>query len=269
MGGRLGLADLAAYAARVVEPLQIAYRGHRVVAMPGLYAGATLADCLARLATTPAPGPADHAAALDGAYAERLARMGDSAAAPSSTTHISVADRDGNLVALTSTLLSLFGSRVVLPGTGILMNNGIMWFDPRPGGPNSLAPGRRPLSNMCPTLAFTADGRTLAMGASGGRKILPAVLQVLSHVLDHGDDLEKAFARPRIDLSGGELLTVDSRLPAEIKTGLAQRWPSREMPPGTYPLSFACPVGVMRAADGTIWGTAEPMQPWADAVAAD
>jgi gamma-glutamyltranspeptidase/glutathione hydrolase len=268
MGGRLSSADLAAYEAKVVEPLEIAYRGHRVLAMPGLFAGATLEDCLRRLAGAAPPEASDYAAALHEAYAERLATMGDSAVAPSSTTHVSVVDRHGNLVALTTTLLSLFGSRVVLPGTGILMNNGIMWFDPRPDGPNSLAPGKRPLANMCPTLAFTADGRALALGASGGRKILPAVLQVLSFVLDHGQDLGAAFARPRIDLSGGELLTFDSRLADEVKATLAGRWPSREMPPLAYPLSFACPVGVLREPDGTAWGATELMQPWADAVAA-
>lgn len=268
MGGKLSTADLAAYEARIVPPLEVAYRGHRVLAMPGLFAGATLAEALARLEGGGRPGAMGYAAALEAAVTARLATMGDSRAAPASTTHISVADRDGNLVALTTTLLSLFGSRVVLPGTGILMNNGIMWFDPRPGGPNSLGPARRPLANMCPTLALAADGRALALGASGGRKILPAVLQVLSFVLDHGLGLGAAFARPRLDLGGDGGLTVDARLPARVKARLARRWPVREMPPLTYPLSFACPVGVLRAPDGTLWGTAEPMQPWADAVAA-
>ena len=66
----------------------------------------------------------------------------------SCTTHLSVVDKDGNMVALTQTLLSVFGSRVVLPESGILMNNGIMWFDPRPGKPNSLSKDKKPLCNM-------------------------------------------------------------------------------------------------------------------------
>ena len=70
--------------------------------------------------------------------------MGDAGerTAPTCTTHLSVVDRDGNMVTLTQTLLSLFGARIVLPGSGILMNNGMNWFDPAPGGPNSIAPDR-------------------------------------------------------------------------------------------------------------------------------
>ena len=88
-------------------------------------------------------------------YAERLATMGETSdhRDPSTTTHLNVVDRHGNMVALTQTLLSVFGSKVVLPSSGILMNNGIMWFDPRPGSPNSLAPAKRPLTNMCPMIA--------------------------------------------------------------------------------------------------------------------
>jgi len=73
------------------------------------------------------------------------------------------------------------------------MNNGIMWFDPTPGGPNSLAPGKRCLTNYTPVLARTADGRRLAVGASGGRRILPAVTQMLSFVMDYGMDLDAAI----------------------------------------------------------------------------
>ena len=69
-------------------------------------------------------------------------------------------DRDGNMAAVTQTLLSIFGSRFVTPQTGITMNNGIMWFDPTPGTPNSLAPGKRCLTNYTPVRgARRADGR--------------------------------------------------------------------------------------------------------------
>jgi len=95
--------------------------------------------------------------------------------APSCTTHFSIVDRHGNMCSVTQTLLSIFGSRVVSPSTGLLLNNGIMWFDPEPGKPNSLGPGKRCLGNFCPVIGEAADGRRFALGASGGRKIIGAV----------------------------------------------------------------------------------------------
>src|SRR5256885_7136864 len=113
--------------------------------------------------------------------------------APACTTHFSVVDREGNMAAVTQTLLSTFGSKFVLPQTGVTMNNGMMWFDPTPGGPNSLAPGKRCLTNYTPILAQAADGRRLALGASGGRRILPAVTQLLSFILVYDMDLGTAI----------------------------------------------------------------------------
>src|SRR5438445_7090678 len=105
--------------------------------------------------------------------------MGDvEAGAPTSTSHITATDRQGGIASLTTSLLSSFGSRYVLPGTGILMNNGVMWFDPEPGRPNSIMPGKRALTNMCP-LVVARDGRPwFGAVASGRRRILGAVLQM-------------------------------------------------------------------------------------------
>src|SRR5918993_4439491 len=104
------------------------------------------------------------------AYADRLAGLGEAEpqAAESCTTHLTACDRDGMMVAMTTTLLSSMGSRVVLPRSGVLMNNGVMWFDPTPGAPNGMAPGKRPLTNMCPVIAAGADGRPeIAAGGAG------------------------------------------------------------------------------------------------------
>jgi len=114
---------------------------------------------------------------------------------------------------VTQTLLSNFGSRFVTPQSGITMNNGIMWFDPTPGGPNSLAAGKRCLTNYTPVVAHTADGRRLAIGASGGRRIMPAVMQLLSFAMDYGMDLEAAIHHPRIDASEGSIVIGDVKLP--------------------------------------------------------
>jgi len=148
------------------------------------------------------------------------------------------------MVALTQTLLSVFGSKVVLPATGILMNNGVMWFDPRPGTPNSLGPAKRPLTNMCPVIARRAGKPWFAIGASGGRKILPAVLQIVSFLIDHGMSLEDAFHQPRIDASGGEHVGVDPRLPQEVQDTLGEKFPTHSAEflvyPRTSPVRARC-----------------------------
>src|SRR5262249_38907008 len=149
------------------------------------------------------------------AYQTRLTRMGHAAAGDDCTSHVSVIDRDGMAVSLTNTLLSRFGSKGVLPASGLLMNNGMMWVDPRPGQPHSMAPGAQPLANMSPIVMTAKNGERLALGAAGGRKIFPAVLQILSRLVDFGDSLEAAFHAPRIDASEPTIL-VDARFPAEV-----------------------------------------------------
>jgi gamma-glutamyltranspeptidase/glutathione hydrolase len=216
-----------------------------------------------------------YALALQAAYRERLRDMGDvdgrrtldaEALAPSCTTHFSAVDRDGNMAAVTQTLLSTFGSKFVAAQTGITMNNGIMWFDPTPGVPNSLAPGKRCLTNYTPVVAEAADGRRLAVGASGGRRILPAVTQLLSFVMDYGMELDAAIHQPRIDASEGAIVIGDARLPAATHEALRARFDYEEAHVQTLPLKFACPSMALR--DGaTNSGATEPFQPWGDAVA--
>ena len=170
------------------------------------------------------------------------------------------------MAAVTQTLLSTFGSKFVLPQTGIPMNNGIMWFDPTPGGPNSLAPGKRCLTNYTPVLAQAADGRRLALGASGGRRILPAVTQMLSFVIDYGMDLDQAIHQPRIDASEGAVVIGDVRLPIQAREALRARFDYEEARVQTYPMKFACPSVVLHEA-GTSSGATEIFQPWGDVVA--
>ena len=176
-GGALSVSDLAAFRAQLREPLKIPYRGGTVFATPELTAGPTLAHALRLLQQEYRPGRAPDAAtytkyaeAIQAAYRERLKGMGDAEGrralgaeylAPACTTHYSVVDRDGNMAAVTQTLLSGFGSRFVTPKTGITMNNGIMWFDPTQGTTNSLAPGKRCLCNYTPVVA-RGGGRPMA-----------------------------------------------------------------------------------------------------------
>lgn len=282
-GGKLSLSDLASYSARIVEPLEIRYRGASVAAPPGLTAGPALARVLELLRPLP-PAPAGRpdaawyraiAAALKTAYEERLAAAGDDGEpqspphhgpVASCTSHLSVVDREGNMVALTQTLLSRFGSKVLLPQSGIMMNNGIMWFDPRPGRANAIAPGKRPLSNMCPVIAHLADGRRIALGASGGRRIMPAVAQLLSFLADFRMDLEAAFHCPRIDVSGGPMATLDSRLGADVAAAVGGVMPTATVALSPYPALFASPSAVLRET-GRNLGAADIASPWSGALA--
>jgi gamma-glutamyltranspeptidase/glutathione hydrolase len=216
-----------------------------------------------------------YALAVQASYRERLKDMGDADGrralgaeylAPSCTTHFSVVDRDGNMAAVTQTLLSTFGSKFVTPQTGITMNNGIMWFDPTPGTPNSLGPGKRCLCNYTPVLAEAADGRRLGVGASGGRRITPSVMQILSFVMDYGMELDAAIHQPRIDASEGAIVIGDARLPPEIRNELSARFDYEEARIQTLPMKFACPSVVLRQGE-TNSGATEIFQPWADAVA--
>ncbi len=276
IGARVTAADLAAYRARILPAQSGRYRGATVHVPPGLNAGPALLDALSRLeaawgAAQGGTGP-DLAAyraygeALFATYRQRLAGAG-AGAGESCTTHVTAVDAKGTMVALTQTLLSAFGSRVTLPRTGFLANNGIMWFDPRPGGANAMAPRRRPLSNMCPAAVTGAPGGDFALGASGGRRIFPAIFQLISFMVDHGMSLEEAFHTPRLDVSGAESVTLDDRLDPAIAAALAARWPTVALPPS--PLSpFACPNAVRLVAGGWRQGCAFVSSPWAGVAAA-
>ncbi|CAN5579808.1 gamma-glutamyltransferase [soil metagenome] len=131
-----------------------------------------------------------------------------------STTHLSVIDKDGVAVTLTQTLLSLWGSRVTIPGTGVIMNNGMMWFDPEPGRPNSIAGRKRPLSNMAPVLLVRNGQSVAALGASGGRRIMNCVAQIALNLIDHKMEMQQAVSAPRIDRSTMKLI-ASSRMDHE------------------------------------------------------
>jgi gamma-glutamyltranspeptidase / glutathione hydrolase len=273
-GGRITAADLSDYRASETQPLSIRYRGARVHATPELTAGPTLAHVLRLLEERLAPGMQPdagsyvaYAQSLQDAYAFRLTRMGDvdGARAPGCTTHFCVVDRDGNMAAVTQTLLSIFGSRLTLPGSGVLLNNGIMWFDTEPGRPNSLAAGKRCLTNYCPVIV-EHDGGRMALGASGGRRILPAVTQLLSFCVDYGMTLDEAFHAPRIDASEGDTVIGDELLPDAVHAALQARFAYVRMRRQTLPFKFACPSAALRIG-ATSFGATEIASPWADAAA--
>jgi gamma-glutamyltranspeptidase/glutathione hydrolase len=273
-GGYLSHDDLCQYHAEIQSPLSFSYRDARFHVMDGLTAGPTFAHAMQELEKSvlddkPTAFVA-YADALKSAYVERLGKMGDtgeSPHAPGCTTHFSVVDRAGNMVSQTQTLLSIFGSRVVSPSTGFLMNNGIMWFDPVQGRPNSLAPNKRCLMNVCPVIG-EAGNRRFAFGASGGRKIVSAMTQMASFVADFDMDIEAAFHHPRIDMSGGAAVVADEAHAPEVLERLSKKHDVVTAPRTVFPYAFACPAGVMREGEMNT-GCTEIMSPWGDAALED
>jgi gamma-glutamyltranspeptidase/glutathione hydrolase len=274
-GGVLSAEDLDRYRARIVPALDIPYRGSAFQTAPGLTAGPTLAGVLGQLAERSFAGGSPDAAyfeavidALKHAYIERLEAMGDvEAGPPTSTTHITAVDRQGGFAALTTTLLSSFGSRYVLPGTGILMNNGVMWFDPQPGRPNSIGAGKRALTNMCPVVVSRDRRPWFGLGASGGRRIVGAVLQLASFIIDFGMEPFAAAHHPRVDVNGSDRIGLDRRLPPGIVERLLAQPGAAVVEHGAFPARFACPNLVLHGADGVNHAMTDVMSPWSGAVA--
>ncbi|MFM8399566.1 MAG: gamma-glutamyltransferase family protein, partial [Pirellula sp.] len=125
------------------------------------------------------------------------------------TTHLTTADDEGNWVAMTCTVNTSWGSKVTVPGTGVMLNNQMDDFSISPGTPNAfgligsqsnaVAPAKRPLSSMSPTMVLDQNGQPiLTAGAAGGPRIINATLQVLLRVLDGGCSIAEAVAAPRV-----------------------------------------------------------------------
>ena len=272
LGGVLAAADLRSCEATVRGCTEVPFAQGTLQMPGGLTASPTLARVLELM--PPFPGRPDAAwfvalaQALRAAYAERLSGLGDAEprAAESCTTHLTVCDAAGTMVSMTTTLLSSMGSRVVLPGSGVLMNNGVMWFDPRPGQANSVGPRKRPLTNMLPVILRGSDGApVLAAGASGGRRILAAVMQAVSFVAGGMTPAEAAH-HPRIDVSDAETVHADQRLPPDVLAALHAQGPTEEVEHGVVPVNFACPNLILNQG-GTRTGISDVMSPWSAAVA--
>ena len=128
------------------------------------------------------------------------------------TTHVTIADGDGNIVTSTQTINSLFGARIMIPGTGIIPNNYMYLFDPHPGHALSLAPGKRITSGISAMIGLSEGRPAFAVGMPGAHRIPAGVLQAVVNIVDHGMSLQEAVEAPRIFSWGQE---------AEIETGMA------------------------------------------------
>ncbi len=150
------------------------------------------------------------------------------------TTHFSVADAEGNWVACTQTVNTAFGSKVIVPGTGIILNNEMDDFSVEPGVPNAfkligaeanaIAPKKRPLSSMSPTIVLRDGQPVLALGAAGGPTIITQVLLNLVAILDLGMTVDAAIKQPRIHQQWRpDELRIEQALPASVRAALTAR----------------------------------------------
>ncbi len=138
------------------------------------------------------------------------------------TTHLTVADGAGNIVASTQTINSLFGARYIVPGTGMIPNNYMFVFTPRPGLANSVAPGKRVTSSMSPVIVLRDGKPRFALGLPGGLRIFPSVMQALSNLIDHGMSVQEAVEAPRLWTQGFGV-EVENSVPSDVLAALRDR----------------------------------------------
>ena len=271
--GLIGSDDLASYRPQWRNPIRCAYRGYEVYAMPPPSSGGVVLEMLgalesgniaglgvdsppylARLIEVMRQGFIDRAQYADpsfvGVQIEHL--LSDShilelrdralhkksppappAAHDHGTTNLLVVDKDGNVVALTTTINTVFGAKMSVPSLGILLNDEMDDFSIAPGVPNAyhlegeraneIRPGKRPLSSMTPIIV-TKDGRpVMTTGGSGGPTIVSGVLQVTLNILDFHLDPASAVAEPRIhEQAAPDVVYVEEGLPAATRSALEQ-----------------------------------------------
>ncbi len=160
---------------------------------------------------------------------------------PISTTHVSVVDKDGNMVALTQTISGGFGAKVMVAGTGIILNNEMRNFSKE--GPNALAPGKRMRTTIAPTILLR-DGRTFAtLGATGGSRILTTMTLLIQNLVDYRLGVQEAIEAPRI-FPEGRTLAIEPRLPQDTLAAL-QKLGYDLKPAGQFDLAFGAAQGIV------------------------
>lgn len=204
-------------------------------------------------------------AMLDKAYAAELAgriRQGEHAtldrmAQPSKesteTTHVAVFDKDGGAFSMTHTLGAPSG--VIPPGLGFMLNGCMGIFDPRPGRPTSIAPGKSYTSSMSPTLAYKDGAPAIVIGAPGATYIPQAIIQALVHCIDFGMSISDAIAAPRIAVTQNRRVDLSNRIPRYVEAELQAKGYGTLRSYLSY--AFAGVHG-LKIDDGQVTGAADP-----------
>ncbi len=271
--GLISANDLAQYRPVWRIPLHRAYRGYEVWTMPPPSSGGVVLEILGMLAGAPVSGlgadsppylarlievmrqgfidrdqyadpdfvhvPIDVLLSqrhIDEALQRALHRGAPAHLAPASdhgTSNLLVVDKDGNVVAVTTTINTIFGAKMMVASLGLVLNDEMDDFSAGPGVPNAfklegavaneIAPGKRPLSSMSPTIVMRHGHPVLTAGASGGPTIISGVLQVTLNVLDFHLDPEAAVDEPRVhEQAAPDVVLVESAMPAATRNALAQ-----------------------------------------------
>lgn len=201
--------------------------------------------------------------------------QGQAGGADAHTTHFCIVDRDGAAVSMTQSIIDEFGSCVMVPGTGVLLNSAMHNFSPVPGRHGSVGPGRRSVHNGSPLVVTGADGRLrLAIGGAGGTRIVTGLSQVLVDVLARGRDLQSALSAPRVHDEGGSTVEVDARFGKALIDELARRGRpvATQTPVHGHPVSARI-NGIELTADGIRRAGFDPYVPagaaWIDPPLAD
>src|SRR5690348_13901015 len=284
-GGLITKEDLESYQVHVTEPLRGLYRGKSVVAAGPPAGGLTLLQMLNFLEgfDVGAHGwPSTEAArllveAMGWAVADRELHVADPrfvdipvgaladkkyaakarevVADRADTTHVCVVDDGGNAVSLTHTLGSSSG--VVTPGLGFGYNDYMNCFDPRPGRPNSVRPGKTRVTMMTPTMVFEGRKLRVCAGAPGGTKIVTGVLQTLVNVLDHDMSAVEAVSAPRVDFQG-DVVQVEGRIPRTVVEGLERLGYEVNRRTLNYDSYFSKPQVIVGDPHGYLTGASDP-----------
>lgn len=277
-GSKINEDDFARYKVVETQSLQGRHRGVTLHTAGLTSGGVRLIDTLNSIAQnlilTDDPDADSwkiYAESLRHAWSEHNARIGRTTDVGGCTSHLSSVDREGNMVALTYTLLDRFGARVVLPGSGITMNNSVAYFDPRPGFPTSITGGKRiNASNMCPVIATRDNESLFALGASGANTIMPCTAQIAALMIDFNLTLGQAINHPRLDVSGNGVVTADPQLGEAVIGELSKHYSVEVAQRLVYPKLYACPSGVSRDPEsGILHGANDPSQPVGGAVSAE
>ena len=293
-GGYVTREDLRNYEVRLSEPITGTFRGLDVSTAAPPASGITLVQMLQTLERFDPLIPEDPrsyvllASVMHEAFAARLRAVGDpqfvnipfeeltsqqwadeaaerirtrtlspqtTSVGGEGTTHVSTYDQDGNAVALTHTL-GIF-SGVIVPGTGIALNSGMDLFDPMPGGPNSIQPGKARVSGMAPSVVFEGRRPAIISGAPGTNAIVTSVLQVIVGLVDGGLSPLEAVSAARVHCEGGPVF-VEGRVSRAGRRALAEAGFDLRLMPSNYAAGFGRNQVIAVDARGQFRGASDP-----------